>query len=108
MTLEIWGLKTCDTCKKALRDLPGARLRDIRAEPLTAPEIAALLAAFGDKAINRASTTWRGLDDTQRAADPAQLLADHPALMKRPVIHAGGALHLGLSPATRAALAEGQ
>ncbi|GAB4265196.1 MAG: hypothetical protein Kow0013_13120 [Pararhodobacter sp.] len=104
MTVELWGLKTCDTCKKALKALPGATLRDVRANPLSADEIADLLARFGDKAVNRASTTWRALSDDERAGDPAALLAEHPALMKRPVIRAGGAVHLGWTPAVRAAL----
>jgi arsenate reductase-like glutaredoxin family protein len=102
--MEIWGLKTCDTCRKAIKALPGATFRDIRAQPLTAAEISRVLAAFGDKAVNRASTTWRGLDEGARAGDPAALLAAHPALMKRPVINTGDALHLGWTPAVRAAL----
>ena len=45
--MELWGLKTCDTCRKALAALPGATFRDVRAQPLTGAEIAALLARFG-------------------------------------------------------------
>ncbi|MCB1396138.1 MAG: arsenate reductase [Rhodobacteraceae bacterium] len=101
---EIIGLKTCDTCRKALKSLPGAVLRDVRAEPLSSDEIAALLAQFGDALVNRSSTTWRGLSEDERAQDPAALLAAHPALMKRPVIRADGAVHLGWTPAVRAAL----
>lgn len=104
MTTEIWGLANCDTCRKARAALPEARFRDIRAEPLTKDEITALLERFGEKAVNRASTTWRGLDEGERAAPPAELLARHPALMKRPVIRAGEAAHLGFTPAVRAAL----
>ena len=100
----IYGLKTCDSCRKALRSLPGASLRDIRAEPLGAEEIDEFLAAFGERLVNRSSTTWRGLDDAERARPPAALVAAHPALMKRPVIRSDGALHLGWTPATRAAL----
>jgi arsenate reductase-like glutaredoxin family protein len=102
--IEIWGLKTCDTCRKALAALPGATFRDVRAQPLTEGEIAALLAQFGDALVNRASTTWRGLSDTDRALPPATLLAAHPTLMKRPVIRAGDAWHLGWTPAVRTAL----
>jgi len=103
-SLQIWGLKTCDTCRKAVKALPDARFRDIRAEPLDSEEIAALLATFGDSAVNRASTTWRGLSEAERAAAPADLLAAHPALMKRPVIKAGAGWHLGWTPAVRKAL----
>lgn len=94
--MEIWGLPTCDSCRKARAALTGARFRDIRAEPLSAAEIAELLAALGDKAVNRASTTWRGLDEAERARPVAELLARHPALMKRPVIRQDGRLSLGL------------
>jgi len=104
---EIWGIPTCDTCRKARAALPGARFRDIRAEPLTAAEIADLLARFGDKAVNRASTTWRGLAEGDRGLPPAELLARHPTLMKRPVILSDGAVHLGFAPAVRAALGLG-
>lgn len=107
MTTTIYGLKTCESCRKALRALPGARFRDIRAEPLDAAELAGFLAAFGAALVNRASTTWRGLDEAARARPPEALLAAHPALMKRPVIRAGAALHLGWTPATRAALGVG-
>jgi arsenate reductase-like glutaredoxin family protein len=94
--MEIWGLPTCDSCRKARAAHPGARFRDIRAEPLSAAEIAELLAAVGDKAVNRASTTWRALDEAERARPAAELLARHPALMKRPVIRQDGKLSLGL------------
>jgi arsenate reductase (glutaredoxin) len=95
---EIWGLPSCDSCRKARGALPDARFRDIRAEPLVANEIGAILAAFGNKAINRASTTWRGLSESERGRPAAELLAAYPALMKRPVILREGRLTLGLVP----------
>ena len=94
--IEIWGLPTCDSCRKARAALPDARLRDIRAEPLSPAEIAELVATFGDRAVNRASTTWRGLSEAERALPAADLLARHPALMKRPVIRRDGRLIQGL------------
>lgn len=107
MRVEIWGLPTCDTCRKAHAALPEAQFRDIRAQPLTATEIAVLLDRFGDKAVNRASTTWRGLSEEQKGHDPARLLADHPTLMKRPVVLRGAEMHLGFTPVVRAALGLG-
>ena len=95
MTATIYGIKTCDTCRKAIKAMPQAQFRDIRAEPLTQEERTEFLAAFGDALINRASTTWRGLDDAAKEQPSQDLLAQHPALMKRPVIRANGALYLG-------------
>ena len=84
--------------------MPQARFRDIRAEPLSAAELAELLTRFGDKAINRASTTWRKLPEEERELPEVELLTRHPTAMKRPVIHAGGEVHLGFSAAVQAAL----
>ncbi len=104
----LYGISTCDTCRKARAALAAAghavTFRDIRAEPLDSAERAELLAAFGDAVINRASATWRGLDSQARALTAAELLAAHPTLMKRPMIRAGGRLHLGWTAETRAAL----
>jgi arsenate reductase (glutaredoxin) len=91
----IYGLRTCDACRRAMKAFPGATFRDIRAEPLRAEEISEFIAAFGDQLVNRASTTWRKLDPETRALPPETLLAAHPTVMKRPVIRADGALHLG-------------
>jgi len=80
-------------------------LRDIRAEPLSRAELVAFLAAFGEALVNRRSTTWRSLPEAGRARAPAELLAAHPALMRRPVIRtADGALHPGWEPGTLARL----
>ena len=91
----VYGLKTCDTCRKALKTLPGARLHDLRADGLPEDVAQAALARFGQDLVNRQSATWRGLDETARAHDPAVLIAAHPAVMKRPLIDADGVLHLG-------------
>ena len=95
--MKIYGLKTCDTCRAAVKALAaqGAVLVDIRATPLDDATRARFLAAFGEALVNRRSTTWKGLSEAERAPPPAALLADHPALMKRPVIEAGGTLYLG-------------
>lgn len=105
----IYGLRSCDTCRKALTDLQKAghdvRLHDLRRDGLTGETVARFHAAFGDKLLNRRSTTWRALSESERAEDVVGLILAHPALMKRPVIEgAGGRLHLGWGAATRAAL----
>ena len=100
----LYGIKSCDTCRKALKALPQAGFRDVRAEPLSAEEIARFLEVFGDKLLNRASTTWRGLSEDERADDPAALLAEYPTLMKRPVIEDGEQVYLGWKVDVQAAL----
>lgn len=98
-TAILYGLATCDTCRKARRALESAGrpvvFRDVREAPLSGDEMARFLGAFGDRLVNRASTTWRGLSDDARGESAAALLAAHPTLMKRPVIAIGDGLLLG-------------
>jgi len=101
----LYGIATCDTCKKALKALAAAghrvSFRDIRAEPLTEDEIAEFVQEFGDAIINRKSTTWRGASEFLRMSEPEAQLKAQPTLMKRPVIRAGDTLHLGWDEAVQ-------
>ena len=103
--MRILVLKTCDTCRRAVKDLRAAghapEVVDIRADGLSEADRAALVAAFGDKAVNRASTTWRGLSEAEREAPAEALLAAHPTLMRRPVIMAGERITQGWSAEVR-------
>ncbi|TCP62890.1 Spx/MgsR family transcriptional regulator [Rhodovulum bhavnagarense] len=104
----LYGLKNCDTCRKARRMLEGAghtvTLRDLREAPLSAQELDRFLETFGAELVNRRSTTWRGLASDQRDAPPPDLIAAHPALMKRPVIEAESRLLPGWNKEVLAAL----
>lgn len=109
--MKLYGLKTCDTCKKALKALEAAghdvTFVDVRADGVSQAQLADWSAAHGAALINTRSTTWRGLDEAARAradTDPVGLLAEHPALMKRPVIVTGAASHLGWSKDVQAHL----
>ncbi|WP_113912272.1 ArsC/Spx/MgsR family protein [Roseovarius dicentrarchi] len=102
----IYGLKNCDTCRKAVKALPGATLSDVRDAPVPEATLAAAHAQFGDTLVNTRSTTWRNLPEDARKGAPLDLIARHPALMKRPLIDAGGSLYLGWGKDVQAALAQ--
>ena len=86
----LYGLKTCDTCRKARQAFEKAGVNvefvDVRATPLSAEELAGFHDIFGDALVNKKSTTWRGLSAEAQAKPALELLAAHPTLMKRPVI----------------------
>ncbi len=90
----IYGLKNCDTCRKAMKAFPMAELRDVRVDGVPTKVLEAAFAQFGDALVNTRSTTWRGLDEGERAGEPIALLKAHPALMKRPLITVGKHLFL--------------
>lgn len=110
--ITLYGLKNCDTCKKALKALEAGdiahRFVDIRAEADLPAHLPVWLKEAGSKAlVNTRSTTWRGLSEAerQRAEDePAALLIENPTLIKRPVIEAGEGVHVGWTPAVQSAL----
>ena len=88
----LYGIPTCDTCKKAIKSLENAghavTFRDIRKDPLSDAEIAEIVGEFGDRIINKSSTTYRGFSDFLRESEPEAQIAAQPAVMKRPVIKA--------------------
>ncbi len=106
--MQLFGLKSCDTCRKALNQLGGAEFVDVRADGMPKAILAKALETFGDALVNTRSTTWRGLSEEARATAPLDLLKAHPTLMKRPlIIDDAGQMHLGWSAETRAALGVG-
>ena len=111
--MTLYGLKNCDTCKKALAALAAAgrdvAFVDIRADADLAVKCPEWLAAAGaETLVNKRSTTWRGLDNVARADAEgdaaAALLAAHPTLIKRPVIEADNAVYVGWTSAVSTAL----
>lgn len=100
----LYGLKTCDTCRKALKLLEGVEFIDVREDGVPAATLKSAYAVLGDAILNTRSTTWRGLSEEERGRLPLDLLADHPTLMKRPLIEKDGTFYLGWTRDVQAAL----
>lgn len=110
MSVKLYGLKNCDTCKKAMKALPDAEFVDIRAEADLKTKVPQWLDAAGaDRLVNKRSTTWRGLSEAEKAAaegrGAAKLLTANPTLIKRPVIEQSGKVYVGWTKDVEAALA---
>jgi len=114
----MFGLKTCDTCRKARRWLDSQGVaydfRDLREEPPTRALVQQWLEALGpEQLVNRRSTTWRGLTEAQRdlaAGEGGQggildVLGAHPALIKRPLFQRGTTILSGFDTGARGVLA---
>lgn len=109
--ITLYGIKNCDTVKKARRWLDDAgqdyRFHDLRADGLSTDQVQTWLAAVGDSLINRRSTTWKQLSEADRGradTDPAGLLVDNPTLIKRPVLNTDAHTAVGFSAAQYQAL----
>lgn len=106
MNLTVYHLKTCDTCRKAIKALGMAghtlNLIDVRADGIKVDVLKGLMAGQGwEVVLNRRSTTWRGLSDADKDspsdAKAVNLIMAHPTLLKRPVIMSEGQTTIGWS-----------
>lgn len=102
--MRLYGLKSCDTCRKALKKMENTEFVDVRSQGVPAEVMVQAHKQFGKALLNTRSTTWRGLAEDERARPVLELLATHPTLMKRPLIERDGELFLGWTPETRAGL----
>jgi len=109
MTIELYGLKNCDKCRAALKELKAqgkdVSFIDIRAQTPSIAQLSQWVAATApNKVLNTRSTTWRELSEDDRnyenEAGLVNLLSAHPTLIKRPVVKTENAVHIGWTPKT--------
>lgn len=102
--ITIYGIKNCDTVKKALKWAADNNLEfqfhDFRKSPLSDDTVARWLAATGaETLINKRGTTYRKLDDAKKETlegeNAVPLLVELPTLMKRPIFEVGGEYIVG-------------
>lgn len=104
--ITMYGIKNCDTIKKARRFLESHdidyQFHDYRADGVDKKLLQSLIKSHGwETIVNKRGTTWRKLDDavktTTDEGNAADLLVEHPAMIKRPVLVAGKETLVGFS-----------
>ncbi|UJR53635.1 ArsC family reductase [Dickeya zeae] len=96
MAITLYGIKNCDTIKKARRWLEEHRIdyrfHDYRADGLTTERLQSFIDDIGwQPLLNTRGTTWRKLDEAYRNSinnDVAAkaVMLEQPALIKRPLL----------------------
>jgi arsenate reductase len=113
MTVTIYGIKACDTMKKAFTWLDGHGVayafHDYKKAGVAKAELTRWCeAAWWQTVLNRAGTTFRKLPDADKqglSQDKAiALMIAQPSMVKRPVLEADGKLEIGFKPERYAAL----
>ncbi|SFN95039.1 transcriptional regulator, Spx/MgsR family [Cohaesibacter marisflavi] len=111
--MKLFGIKTCDTCRKALKALENAgrpvSFMDLRSGDFTGEDLDRWLSVLGWEALlNRRSTSWRALDDTEKqdldGGKARALMLASPTLIKRPVIETADTIIVGFGKAQQDAL----
>ena len=106
MGVTIYGIKNCDTMKKARDWLAehgvAAEFHDYKVAGVDAARLAKWIDAVGwEKVLNRAGTTFRKLPDADKAdldaAKASALMLSQPSMIKRPVIEHPGGLLVGFA-----------
>jgi Spx/MgsR family transcriptional regulator len=107
MAVTLYGIKNCDTMKKArawldAKGVPYA-FHDYKAEGIDRARLETWAGSVGwETLLNRAGTTFRKLPDADKAGlDEGRAIAlmlDQPSMIKRPVLDLGGRLVVGFKP----------
>ncbi len=104
--VTLYGLKACDTCRKARQELEKAGVSvefvDVRDAPLSANMRRKFVETLGDVLINKRSTTWREMSESDRSGPAESLIERFPTVMKRPVIVANDVITLGWDATAKA------
>ncbi|WP_372747450.1 arsenate reductase [Litorivivens sp.] len=103
--IKLYGIKNCDTVRKARKWLEQQGIEhsftDYRDDPVSKSELESWYDVVGDKLLNKRSTSWKQLSEAERSAsdkpDIVALLAQHPTLIKRPVLVNGNTVHVGFA-----------
>ena len=114
MAATLYGIKNCDTMKKAWTWLDSHGVaydfHDYKKAGIDRARLQGWVDALGWEALlNRAGTTFKKLPDADRQdlteAKAIALMLAQPSMIKRPVLEAGGKLYVGFRPGTYDALA---
>jgi arsenate reductase len=113
VTVTIFGIKNCDTMKKARQWLDANGIsyafHDYKAEGIDTPHLDRWVKELGwETVLNRAGTTFRKLDEANKqdldAAKAIALMQAQPSMIKRPILELGdGQLLAGFKPEIYAA-----
>jgi len=106
-TITIYGIKNCDTMKKARAWLDSHGVsysfHDYKAAGAPKEKLKAWCEQLGwETLLNRAGTTFRALPDSDKAGlnerKALALMLAQPSMIKRPVLEAGAKLLVGFKP----------
>jgi arsenate reductase len=113
VTITIYGIKNCDTMKKARQwlDEKGVAyaFHDYKAAGIDVPHLQRWVDALGwETVLNRAGTTFRKLSDADKqdldASKAIGLMLAQPSMIKRPILDLGdGRILAGFKPDAYAA-----
>ena len=104
---KVYGIANCDTIRKARRWLDEQKVdyqfHDYRKQGLDRTLLERLEAQAGWEALlNRRGTTWRKLPDSVRdnigRLSAMDLMLEHPAIIKRPVLETDNVILVGFDP----------
>ncbi len=107
MSITIYGIKNCDTMKKARAwlDKHGVdyNFHDYKTEGVDKERLARWSKVAGwETLLNRAGTTFRKLPDADKTSltekKAMALMLAQPSMIKRPVLEIGGKLLVGFKP----------
>lgn len=108
MTVDIYGIKNCDTMKKAFRWLEenkiGYTFHDYKKFGANKTLLKEAIKQHGwENVINRRGTSWRSLPDaikeSMNEVSAIEAAMNNPSLIRRPMLALGNDIYLGFDEA---------
>lgn len=102
--IKVYGIKNCDTVKKARNWLENNKIEyyfhDYRVDGVTEKQIKQWMSELGlDAMVNKRSTTWKEMDDKTKDSlnekTAVKVFLEHPTLIKRPLLDNGSTRYIG-------------
>ena len=103
--IKIYGIKNCDTVKKALNWLTENHIEfhfhDYKKDGVDQKKLAEFVEKFGfEKILNRKGITWKKLDKAEQEKicdnkSAIKLMLEKPSIIKRPILDLGNKQLIG-------------
>ncbi|WP_026996608.1 arsenate reductase [Flectobacillus major] len=103
---KIYGIPNCDTVKKAITWLKDNNIpyefHNFKKEGITIEKLQEWLEKYPwETLVNKAGTTWKKLEDAQKATDQAsaiELMLHQTSVIKRPILESDTVIAVGFKP----------
>lgn len=106
--MKLYGIRNCDTVKKARAFLEEAGVaydfHDYKKDGVDLDKLSGFVAEFGwDAVLNKRGTAWRKLDDDIKASvtdavSAMAVMAENPSTIRRPIVEGATKNLIGFDP----------
>jgi len=101
--MKIFGIKNCNKIKKTIlwcaQNMKKCEFHDYRIDGIDKDLVESFQTQHSlEELVNKRSTTWRTLTDTEKSNISIDTIIAKPTLLKRPIVEINNLYHIGYFP----------